>query len=429
MLATQVSFNPLTSTDPIFLNDPYPVLQKMRAETPVCWSKKNKYWLISRHAEVSAILRDTTFEKQIQTWKHAPNPLIVSILPHIKSISGVSNNWLLNLNPPNHGRVRSLLNKAFTGQVVRDLRPTIEALSDDLIAKIAARSAETNNAPFDLIEDFAIPLPMAVIGHMLGIPPAQEGQLKDWSTKLAAVAGRHTDLKVLIAAGKAVEALTAYLRPAIEERRRAPKDDLLSTLVQAEMDGDRLKTEELVGNCILLLIAGHETTTNLIGNALYSLVRNAEQMAILSAHLRQEEQGSSTPSPLMTSTIAEVLRYESPAQTAPRLATVEVEMAGQTVRPGDMCWLLLGSANRDEQVFADAARFDINRAPSNQMLSFGAGIHRCIGASLAEVELEIALSKLFAWREAFALGGSNSNGHVDFRVPFTLRGPQALWLQ
>ena len=179
------------------------------------------------------------------------------------------------------------------------------------------------------------------------------------------------------------------------------------------MEGTRLKVDELIGNCILLLIGGHETTTNLIGNAMLCLLRNPEQMALLR-----------TKPELMPTMISEVLRFESPAQTAPRICRRDTVLGGQTVKSGDMCWMLLGSANRDSAEFEEPNVFDITRPVSSKLMSFGAGIHRCIGASLAEVELEIAIEALFKWRSSFQL----INEPVDFKVPFTLRGPQEVIL-
>jgi cytochrome P450 len=400
--------NPLTTNDQELLNNPYPLLKTLREESPVYWSSKDKYWLISGHCEVTAILKDPSFEKQIQNWKHAPNPILVSLIPHVKSISHVAKNWLLNLNPPAHTRVRALLNKAFTGPAIEQLKPTIIDLAQGLLAKASTAS------DLELMTQFAIPLPVAVIGHMLGVAPKHSEELKHWSTKLAGAAGRNKDLKVLSEAGKAVEQLTILFRPMIEKRRLSPVDDLLSVLVQAEIEGSRLKTDELIANCILLMIGGHETTTNLIGNAVYHLLKNPEQLSKLRAN----------PSQLMTSMIAEVLRFESPAQSAPRIATRDIELAGKKIKSGDMCWLLLGSANRDPIAFDNPDTFDISRQPSNQTVSFGGGIHRCIGASLAEVELEIAMNALLNWRESYTL----KSNPVNFKTPFTIRGPEEILL-
>jgi cytochrome P450 len=400
--------NPLNTTDQKLLNNPYPLLKKLREESPVYWSNKDKYWLISRHAEVTAILKDPSFEKQIQTWKHAPNPILVSLIPHVRSISNVAKNWLLNLNPPAHTRVRALLNKAFTGHAIEQLKPTIESLATGLL------EGASTNSDFELMKQFAIPLPVAVIGHMLGVPSEHGEEMKHWSTRLAGAAGRQKDLKALAEAGKAVEQLTLFFRPMIEKRRLNPTDDLLSVLVQAEIEGSQLKTDELIANCILLMIGGHETTTNLIGSAVVLLLKNPEQFGKLRAQ----------PAELMTSTIAEVLRFESPAQTVPRIATRDIEMAGKKIKAGDMCWLLLGSANRDPAVFENPDSFDITRTPSNQMVSFGGGIHRCIGASLAEVELSIAMNALLNWRESYTL----KSNPVNFKTPFTIRGIEEVLL-
>lgn len=400
--------NPINSTDQKILNDPYPMLKRLRTESPVYWSKSDKYWLISRHCDVTAILQDPEFEKQIQTWKHAPNPILISLIPHVKSLSKVASNWLLNLNPPQHTRVRSLLNRAFTAPVLQSLRPVINSIAQDLLERMDGRTE------MNLMADYAIPLPMRVIGHMLGVPDTREGELKNWSTKLAAIAGRHRNLQVVREAGRAVEEMTQYLKPAIDERREHPKDDLLSVLVQAEMEGTRLKTEELVANCILLIVAGYETTTNLIGNTFVCLLRSPQQLEQLRA---QPE--------LVQATISEVLRFESPAQTAPRLASKSKVIGGKTIKAGDLCWLLLGSANRDEEAFDNPDKFDISRPPSNKNLAFGAGMHRCVGATLAEVELDIAVKSFVDWKKEFAL----ADQQIDYKIPFALRGPNEVILK
>ena len=399
--------NPVSSTDQNFLNDPYPMLARLRQEAPVYWSKADRYWIISRYADVSTVLRSASFEKQLQNWKHAPSPIVVNLIPHMKSVRVASNRWLLNLNPPDHARVRSLLNRAFTAPIVQGLRPFIKETAEMLLDRVSGRDQ------IDLVSEYALPLPMMVIGHMLGVPVTRQAELKEWSTNLAALAGRHRDIPALMAAGKAVEQLSDYLKPSIEARRLAPQDDLLTVLVQAEQAGDKLKVDELVANCVLLLIAGHETTTNLIGNAFISLLKNPDQLKLL----REQPQ-------MMQAMINEVLRYESPAQTAPRLAKEDITLSSapdKIIKAGDMCWTLLGSANRDEDEFEQADRFDITRQGSKH-LTFGEGIHRCIGASLAEVELEIAMQVFLERYSDFSLAEKN----IDFRIPFSIRGPKQL---
>jgi pimeloyl-[acyl-carrier protein] synthase len=399
--------NPLNSEDQRFLNNPYPMMERLRKEAPVYWSVKDKYWIISRYAEASIILRDPAFEKQIHTWKHAPNPILISLIPFIKSGFRTSKNWLLNLNPPAHTRVRSLLNKAFTGPIVQGLRPVIQSFANQLLDGFEGRDE------IDLVTEYALPLPMYVIGHMLGIPVTEVSALKKWSAQLASVAGRSRNLKVLTAAGKAIEELEKYLRPSIEERRKSPRNDLLSILVQAEEEGTRLKVDELIANCILLLVAGHETTTNLIASAVICLLRYPDQLALLKAEPEK-----------MHTMVAEVLRYEGPAQVVPRIARRDIELAGQKISSGDMCWVLLGSANRDPAEFERADVFDISRKGARN-LAFGEGIHRCVGASLAEIELQIAIDMLFARYPNARL----ADEVINYKTPFALRGPAEVMLK
>jgi cytochrome P450 len=396
--------NPLTNTEQSFLNDPYPTLAWLRAEAPVWWSKKENYWLVSKYEDVKTVLRDQSYERQVQRWKHAPNPILISLLPHLKALSNVSNNWLMNLNPPAHTRVRSFVNKAFTPSMVQSLRPKIEMIADGLLEQIGGDR-------FDLVLDYAFPLPVAVIALMLGIPMTETKELRHWSTRLTAAAGRRS-VKLLMDAGQAVEEIHKFLKPIIEKKRLHPEDDLLSTLVQLEEDGKRLSSEELIANCILLLVAGHETTSGLIANTVLNLLRHQDQWQMLREHRN-----------LINSAIEEGLRFESPVQAAPRLASKDGQLNGQTIKAGQLLWVMLGSANRDESQFENANSFEINRLKNNH-LAFAEGIHRCVGASLADVEAEIAISKLIEKFPSLSIAADP----VNFRAPFIMRSPKELWL-
>jgi pimeloyl-[acyl-carrier protein] synthase len=396
--------NPINNTDQDFLNDPYPTLKRLREEAPVWYCKETKYWVASRYAEIHAILRDLSYEKQIFRWKHNPSPFLMNLIPHVKSLRNASSNWMLNLNPPDHTRVRSLVNKAFTPKVIQELRPQIQTIADELIILAEAKGS------IDLMADYAFPLPIAVIGFMLGIPMTDREHLKHWSDHLVGLVGGMRDVFSLMRAGKAIEELADYLRPLIEARRKQPKDDLMSVLVQAEEEGTKLNTDELVSNCILLLVAGHETTVNLIGNAALNLFRHPDQLRLLQE--RPE---------LITPVIDEVLRFESPVQTAPRLTSKDVVLGGQAIKAGEMIWMLLGSSNRDPEQFENPDRFDISRGKCKH-LAFSEGIHRCVGASLAETEGQIAIETLFRRLPNLKL----DTNRVDFKTPFGLRGPKAL---
>ena len=396
--------NPLTNTDQAFLNDPYPVLTRLREEAPVWWCDKESYWVVSRYEDVSMILRDQSYERQIQRWKKAPSSLLVNFIPHLKSLTNVSKSWLMNLNPPAHTRIRSFLNKAFTPSMVHSLKPTIESFADQLLENI-------DENQFELVSEFAFPLPVTVIALMLGIPVTERDELKGWSQRVTAAAGRR-NLKTLMDAGQAIEELAKYLKPIIEKKRLNPEQDLLSILVQEELDGKRLTSEELIANTILILVAGHETTSGLIANTLVSLLRNRQQWDLLNEKPE-----------LMSTVIDESLRFESPVQAAPRLAGKDGLLRGQKIKAGDMVWLLLGSANRDASQFENSDAFDITRSKNNHV-AFSEGIHRCVGASLAHVESSIAIRKLMERFDKLTLAKTV----VNFRSPFAMRAPQELWL-
>ncbi len=404
-MAVAQLIDPLNPLKQEFLDDPYPTLARFRQEAPVWWSDRSKFWIVTRYAETRAILRDLNYEKQIQRWKRRPfYANILAGIPPFSSLANASKTWMLNLNPPDHTRVRSLVSKAFTPSMVQKLKPEIEAIANKLLDDVQSGSG------MELMNDFAFPLPIAVIGQMLGIPMTERAMLKHCSDNLVGVVGGQRHPRKLARAGKAVAELRAYLAPLIESRRANPQDDLMSTLVQAEENGGHLSADEVANNCVLLLVAGHETTVNLIGNAVLCLLRHPEQMTML----RENPQ-------LFNATVEEVLRYESPVQMAPRLAGKDLELRGHSIKQGDMVFMLLGSANRDEEQFENPNVFDITRAPGKNM-SFGEGIHRCIGASLAEVEAQIAIKALLDRFQHLSL----KTDHVQFKTPFGLRGPESL---
>ena len=396
--------NPLTMTDQALINDPYQLLKTLREEAPIWWCEANKVWIVSRYNDTQHILRSPDFEKQIQRWKHSPNPAWLQWFPQFKALKETSANWMLNMNQPEHTRIRSLVGRAFAPSTVQALKPEIEKVAALLLAE-AQKKGE-----FDLVTDFAFPLPLAIIALIIGVPVSDRDKLKAWSKALVAVIGGARNLPALYGAGNAVLDLRAYLTPMIEDRRKNPKDDLLSVMVQAEEEGTKLSTTELLSNLILLIVAGHETTVNLITNSVLCLLKHPDQLALF------KEKPELAPS-----VINEVLRYESPVQSAPRLANKDVVISGTTIKEGDMVWMILGSANRDEAQFVNADVFDITRTSAHH-LTFSEGIHRCIGASLAEAEGAIAITSLFSVFPNLKLVSKN----IDFQKPFSLRGPREL---
>ena len=361
-----------------------------------------------KYAESQHIFRSPDFEKQIQRWKHNPNPFWGKYFPPLKALRQLSSNWMLNLNPPDHTRVRQLVGRAFAPSTVNALKPEIERVAVELI-QIAREKKE-----FDLVVDYAFPLPLAIIALIMGIPVADREKLKSWSHKLTELIGGNRSLPALWKTGNAVIELQNYLFPLIDERRHNLKDDLLSLLIKAEDEGSQLNTAELLSNLILFLVAGHETTVNLIANSVLCLLQHPDQLAIFKRHPE-----------MAANVVSEVLRFESPVQAAPRLANKDVIVAGKNIKEGDMVWMLLGSANRDLKQFENPDVFDITRT-NIRHISFSEGIHRCIGASLAEAEGAIAITSLFNSFPDLTLAKDQK---IDFRFPLALRGPVKLLVE
>lgn len=394
--------DPLFHPTKEFLANPYPVFAQLRAEAPVMWSEKGKYWLVSRYEEVNAILRDLHYEKGFQRWKTV-NPL-VKLIPQLAEQLNFRGKSMLNMNPPDHTRLRALVNKAFTPAMVSGMVSHIEEIAGDLLDKVQAKGE------MDLIADFAFILPVTVIAEMLGIPGADRNHFRDWSHALTEALEPGAAIPKLLKAAQANKELQGYLKPLVEDRRKNPKSDLISALVQAEEEGNKLTEEELMANLVLLLVAGHETTVNLIGNSAIALLRNPEQMELLKARAE-----------LMDSAVDEFLRYDSPVQLIRRNAGCDLELAGHKIAEDDTIMLLPGSANHDPAQFEKPEILDITRQ-NNKYLSFGTGIHHCLGSVLAKAEGKIALTALLTRMPNLKLKGDK----LEYRLPFALRGVKEL---
>jgi cytochrome P450 len=290
---------------------------------------------------------------------------------------------ILTLDPPDHTRLRRLVSSAFTVRRVEQLRPRIRELVDGLLADMAARDAATGE-PVDLIAEFAFPLPFVVISELLGMPEADRLELRSWSQQMTRTLEPIIDEETMRRALDAADHMIAHLTEAIEWKRRNPADDLLSALIAAEEDGDRLTADELEQQLLLLYVAGHETTVNLIGNGTMALLANRDQFELL----------RTTPA-LDAAAVDELLRYDSPVQVSRRIVMTEMEVGGEMVEPGEIVITLLGSANRDEGHWGPTAdRLDLTREGASGHLSFGSGIHHCLGSALARLEAAEAVPAL-----------------------------------
>jgi cytochrome P450 len=299
---------------------------------------------------------------------------------------------MMRRDPPAHTRLRGLVNKAFTARVINQLRPRIQQIIDELLDAV-------NDAGYvDVMGDFAYPLPASVIMELLGVPLADRSRLKAWTTDriafLGSIQNAPDPLAIATRAALSGNAMNVYFREVIKERRVRPREDLISLLIAVEED-DRLTEEEIIANCSLLLSAGHETTTNLIGNGLLSLLRHPSQLR----RLIEEPD-------LMQSAVEELLRFDTPVQLAPRASIAEIQLAGVSIPAGQRVTLMLGAANRDAERFNDPDRLNVAREP-NEHLAFGFDRHFCLGALLARVEAELAFSTLLRRYPGLALDGSS----------------------
>ncbi|SOE09348.1 Cytochrome P450 [Streptomyces sp. 2323.1] len=385
--------------DPRNQADPYPLYSRWRAQSPLA-GLDDRLMVLTRYEDCAAVLRDGRFGHP-----EADDPRFAGRRPSLEVLvddDGRPVRGFLGLNPPDHTRMRALVSQAFTRRRVERLAPRIEELTEELFTAM-----ERTPGPVDLIEGLATPLPVAVISELLGVPTADRHRMLTWSHAVA----RALVPDFLLPPGAAEQEaqarreFTDYLRELVVERRRAPGDDLLSALVTVHDDGDVLTENELLATCTLLLIAGHETTVNLIGNGTLALLRHPDQLARL----------RSDPA-LTDNAVEELLRYDSPVQLTVRFALQDAEVAGVPVPAGSTLLLLIGAANRDPAAYEHPERLDIGRTPLRH-LAFGQGIHFCLGAPLARLETQIALRILLARAPQLRLAGE-----PEWKDHITLRG-------
>jgi cytochrome P450 len=382
--------------DPEVLADPYPLYARLRSEDPVHWDPFLHAWVVTRYADVLTVLHDYSADRT-----PTPGQLTEMGLSDLNPIAAVMVKQMLFLDAPAHTRLRGLASAAFTPRRVEVLRGHVRQIAESLLDRVAGAGE------MDVIADFANPLPAIVTAEMLGVPTEDSGQLKEWSSDFAEMLGnfQHNPDRVP-RVRKSVEEMSAYFREAISDRRRHPREGLIQSLLSAEIEGDRLSEEEVVANCIVTMVGGQETTTNLIGNGLLTLLRHPEALARLRAD----------PA-LMASAVEELLRYESPSQHTARMAPSDRDLGGKTIRKRQAVIAVMGAANRDPERFPDPDRLDLAR-PSNRHVAFGWAAHFCFGAPLARLEGQIAFDALLrrlpglrlepgplVWRENLGLRG------------------------
>lgn len=381
--------------------DPYPFYHRLRAEAPA-YKLPFGFWIVSSHEHVSAILRDGRFSSDER------NATLQAISAYVEdsTFNRVFETMLVFRDEPDHKRLRDLVQKAFTRKVVEGLRPRIESIVEELTSGLA------RNGGGDLISAFAYPLPVIVICELLGIPVEDRDRFQHWAhdfaTRFEVQLLRTPEMEAR--GDAATAALLEYFDGLLESKRTDPSGDVMSSLVSVEEQGDRLTHDEVLATCLLLLLAGHETTANLLGNGVLALLQHREQWQ----RLVDDPQ-------LVRAAVEELLRYDSPVQVIERIALEEMDVGGQTVAAGEQLGIMLGAANRDPARFPDPDRLDIGR-DDEPLIAFGAGVHFCLGAPLARLEARIAIDSLVRTVPNLAL----ATDEPKWRPSFVLRGLEEL---
>ncbi len=384
-LESGVAYDP---TSPKTRHEPYELLAKMRTKDPVHRMRLLRAWALTRYEDVDRLLRDH---------KHFTS--------EGRNYGYTSYLTLLDYDPPKHTRMRALVSKAFTPRAIERLEPRIRLIVNELLDNVG------NRTQFDLIDAVAFPFPVIVIAEMLGVPPEDRDQFRDWSNAIALTVEPLLDDARVQQVRTATAELFAYFETQIEKRQQNPQDDLLSALIAAEEEGDRLDREELLSTLMLILVAGNETTRNLIGNGMLALLKNPDQLD----RLRADPQ-------LLDTAINELLRYDPPVQFDGRIAREDVTFGDKQIRAGDRVISLLGAANRDPAVFSEPDRLDIAREEKAH-IAFGRGIHYCLGASLAVLEGRIAFEALLERFPSLRLASEPVRQNQ-----MVLRGLRELWI-
>ncbi|MFF7309639.1 cytochrome P450 [Streptomyces sp. NPDC008137] len=398
--ASDLAFDPW---DPAFLADPYPAYAELRARGRVHYYEPTNQWLVPHHADVSALLRDRRLGRTYQHRFTHEEFGRTAPPPEQEPFHTLNDHGMLDLEPPDHTRIRRLVSKAFTPRTVERLKPYVAELAGELVDGLVERGGG------DLLRDVAEPLPVAVIAEMLGIPESDRAPLRPWSADICGMYELNPSQETAAKAVRASVEFSGYLRELIAARRKEPGDDLISGLIEAHDEGDRLTEQEMISTAVLLLNAGHEATVNSTVNGWYALFRNEPQLAALRADHT-----------LAPTAVEELMRYDTPLQLFERWVLDDIEVAGTTIPRGAEIALLFGSANHDPGAFSDPARLDLTRT-DNPHISFSAGIHYCIGAPLARIELAASMGALLEKAPTLRLAAE-----PDRKPNFVIRGLEGL---
>lgn len=391
--------------DPQVRINPYPTYHQLRSESPVHQYFVGGDWLVSRYADVKAVLRSGYVRSQDKPKSiQERNQYLQDKGKNLNTLAQTTSQFLFYMDPPDHTRLRNLVMKVFSPVIVEGMRPQIQGIVNELLDKVQHQGS------MDIIADFAIPLPVTVISRLLGIPKEDQDQLNQWSNVLARILDSLVSLEEFQAMNEVTEAFKEYLRALIAKRKKQPQADLISALITVKEQSDKLSEEELLATCIMLFATGEESTVNTIGNGMLALLNHPDQI----------EQLKTEPTKIQTA-VDEILRYDSPVQTTTRIATVNFEIGNQTIKAGEKVVLCLGAANRDPAQFPDPDRLDINRNP-NPHVAFGDGIHYCLGAGLARIQAQIAINTLVQKFPDLKL----ASNQLEWRKNAVLRGLKAL---
>ncbi len=395
--------HPTDITSPHFMANPFPYYAQLRAEQPICHTRlpdKTPIWLVTRHADVDLFLKDNRFAKNRREVL-APEQLRKE--PWVPAMFKPLERNMLDTDPPDHTRLRALVHKAFTPRLIEQMRARIQTLADELLASVAPKGE------MDLLQDYALPLPMTIITEILGVPPRDRNKFHSWSKAIVSVNSFRAPWLVI----PSIFMFYRYLRGFFKFKRAQPGDDLTSALIQVEEGGDKLGEDELMAMIFLLLIAGHETTVNLIGSGTLALLQYPDQMD----KLRRDPA-------LIKTAVEELLRYTTPVvMSTERYAREAITLHDVTIPRGELVFGVIGSANRDETVFEKPETLDLAREP-NKHLAFGQGVHYCLGAPLARLEAQIAINTLLRHMPHLRLKVSPES--LRWRRSLVLRGLEAL---